>query len=110
MSQEAVEVLLGKIVTDDEIRAHFFRSPEETCFQLGLQLTPAEMEAIRHVPQTAIRQLAVKLDPRLIRAALGNKESIMAREMDQRFQAIGSRGRTAPTDNEQKARYIALKT
>ncbi|GMV66789.1 MAG: hypothetical protein KJ050_12430 [Candidatus Omnitrophica bacterium] len=110
MSQEAVEVLVGKIVTDDEIRARFFRSPEETCCLLGLQLTPVELEAIRHVSQTAVRQLAVNLDPRLIRAALGNKESMMAREMDQRFRSIGSRENAPSQAERQKARLVALES
>lgn len=79
MSQESVEILLGKIITDDETRARFFRAPSETCRNLGLSLTEVEMEALGRVPCQAVRQLAMSLDPRIVRATLGNRECTQAR-------------------------------
>ncbi len=84
MSQESVEILLGKIITDDETRARFFRIPEETCRNLGLDLTEVEMAALRRVPSHAVRQMAMSLDPRIIRATLGHRESATARRTGER--------------------------
>jgi hypothetical protein len=79
VSQQAVEILLGKIITDDETRARFFRSPEQTCQSLGLHLTEVEMDALSKIPVQVIRQIAMKLDPRIIRATLGNHEAQLVR-------------------------------
>ncbi len=87
MSQESVEILLGKIITDDETRARFFRTPEETCRNLGLDLTEIEMAALRRVPSHAVRQLAMGLDPRIVRAALGHRETVTARRRPLRYSA-----------------------
>lgn len=85
MSQESVEILLGKIVTDDEVRAHFFRAPEETCQNLGLPLTEVEMSAVRRISSHAVRQLTMSLDPRIVRAVLGNRLGSHSRDMEPRM-------------------------
>ena len=85
MSQDSVEILLGKIVTDDETRARFFRAPVDTCRSLGLDLTEVEMDALRNVPAPTVRRLAMSLDPRIVRATLGNRESLIARKTGDRL-------------------------
>jgi hypothetical protein len=88
VSQESVEILLGKIITDDETRARFFRAPAETCRNLGLALTEVEMDALGAVPSHAVRQLAMSLDPRIVRAALGNREAASARNSGDRLRPL----------------------
>ncbi len=85
MSQESVEILLGKIITDDETRARFFRAPEETCQQLGLALTEVEMAALRRIPSHAVRQFTMSLDPRIVRAVLGNRKDSLSRDLETRL-------------------------
>jgi hypothetical protein len=97
VSQESVEILLGKIITDDETRARFFRAPAETCRSLGLVLTEVEMEALGCVPSHAVRQLAMSLDPRIVRAALGHRESVLARRTGDRLHSL--RGSSKPSED-----------
>lgn len=70
--------MLGKIVTDDEIRARFFRSPVGTCEMLGLNLTEVEMDAISGVLPDRVSRFAMSLDPRIVRVTLGVRQSAFA--------------------------------
>ena len=47
MSQRSVEHALGKMVTDETFRRDFFRDPERTSLASGLDLSSAEVEALR---------------------------------------------------------------
>jgi hypothetical protein len=90
MSQQAVEIILAKIVTDDEFRAKFFRAPEKTCLDLRVELTLTEMDALQHLPQGIIARLAMNLDPRIVRAALGQHEAVAKRQASDNQQVDGS--------------------
>ena len=49
MSQKAVQLLIGQIVTDEELRRRFIRQPRETLTALrdrGIELTPSEIDAL----------------------------------------------------------------
>lgn len=47
MSQEAVERLLGRLLTDDLFRKKAQVSIEKVCHTAGYHLTPGELQAIR---------------------------------------------------------------
>lgn len=101
-------MLLGKIITDDETRARFFRSPAETSRGLGLVLTEVEMEALGSVSCQAVRQLAMSLDPRIVRATLGNRESTLARITGDLHSPIRALPRASEDLAERKVELVSL--
>ena len=73
MSQRSVEILLGKLVTDEEIRQRFRVDPEgvlAVARERGLELSAVEAEALRGLQAGALDRLAAALDPRLQKASL----------------------------------------
>src|SRR5512135_1378970 len=68
MSQLAVERVLGRLVTDAEFRAEFFAEPAALCRDHGLELTPVELSALMQVDEQALKTLATRLDPKIVRA------------------------------------------
>ena len=72
MSQKAVEVLIGKLVTDDAFRRGFQLDREAT-FQMmewyGLALTPIEREALSALDVRSCDRFAQKLDSRIRKAS-----------------------------------------
>ena len=73
MSQRSVEILLGKLVTDEEIRQRFRVDREEvfaTARAQGLEISAVEAEALRALEARALDRLAGALDPRLQKASL----------------------------------------
>lgn len=73
MSQKTVEILLGKLVTDEELRHHFREAPLEIldCMrQAGHDLSAVEAEALRSLDTEALERFARALDPRLQKACL----------------------------------------
>ena len=74
MSQAAVERTLGKLVTDDGFRRRFFRDPAAVSFAAGLVLSPAEMDALSHLPCEVILQFSACLDSRICRCSCTNDQ------------------------------------
>jgi hypothetical protein len=73
VGQRSVEILIGRLVTDEELRRRFVAAPHETVHavrQLGLVLTAAEVDALLASPATIWEAVAAALDPRLQRASL----------------------------------------
>jgi nitrogen fixation uncharacterized protein len=73
MSQKSVEALLGKLVTDEELRDRFRVDPLEVLAsfrQAGWDLSAVETEALRSLDPAALERLAGALDPRLQKASL----------------------------------------
>ncbi|HEX3531156.1 MAG TPA: Os1348 family NHLP clan protein [Thermoanaerobaculia bacterium] len=76
MSQRSVEILLGKLVTDEEIRQRFRVDPAGVLVvarERGLELSAVEVEALRGLQAGALDKLdklAGALDPRLQKASL----------------------------------------
>jgi hypothetical protein len=68
MSQKSVEILLGKLVTDEAFRRCFF-PVQASSFQLAaahdLELTPVECHALSTLQQWPFDLIAQCLDPRL---------------------------------------------
>lgn len=73
MAQKAVEIVIGRLVTDEALRGQFRRQPATVLRALqaeGLELSAVEAAALEAVDLTALEQFACALDPRLQKAAL----------------------------------------
>ena len=71
MSQQAVEGILGRLITDSQFRRCFYADPAAICRQESLDLTPRELEALMELDQARLQAFAKVLDARIVRAALG---------------------------------------
>jgi hypothetical protein len=73
MSQKCVEVIFGKLATDEELRHRFQADPLGTLRQLaecGFELTRAECEALAATRSDLFTRLSEAIDPRLQKASL----------------------------------------
>ncbi len=73
MSQKTVEVVLGKLATDEEARSRFRVAPLEVLESVrraGWELSAVEIEALRSLDTVALERFALSLDPRLQKASL----------------------------------------
>jgi hypothetical protein len=68
MSQRAVESILGRLITDEEFRAEFFRAPMEACRTNDWGVTPAELSALIGLDPALLQGMAGSLDPKIVRA------------------------------------------
>jgi hypothetical protein len=68
MTQRCVEIAIGRLVTDEELRLRFERDPRGTIAALeaeGLNLAPVERAALLSVEARILGRFARVLDPRL---------------------------------------------
>ena len=68
MSQKSVEVVIGRLATDEALRRRFFANPAGTLESLrhqGLDLNPGEIEALLEMPVALWTVLASWVHPRL---------------------------------------------
>jgi hypothetical protein len=73
MSQRTVQMLIGQIVTDEELRRRFVREPREVLMALseqGVDLTTGEIEALVRTDRRLWNAAARRLHPRLQRCSL----------------------------------------
>ncbi len=73
MSQRAVQLLIGQILTDEELRRRFVQRPEETLTELrdqGVELTKSEIDALVLTDRTLWEATAKRIHPRLQRCSL----------------------------------------
>jgi hypothetical protein len=73
VGHRSVEILVGCLVTDEELRRRFIADPRGTiglAQQRGLVLTGAEVDALLASPVALWERLAATLDPRLQKASL----------------------------------------
>ena len=78
MTQKAVVILIGSLVTDEALRREFTERPGEVLEALhrdGLELTRVEMEALESLDPDALARFARAIDARLQKAALGAAEA-----------------------------------
>lgn len=68
MSQEAVESVLGRLITDERFRQLAADSLELACRQEGYRLTSEELGLLSDFELGAIAELAGRLNPGLCRA------------------------------------------
>lgn len=69
----SVEILIGRLVTDDEFRAEYRRNPHAVLAgvaTLGLELNPGEVRALLGTDLSVWDRVAGEIDPRLRKAAL----------------------------------------
>ena len=77
MSQRNVEIVIGKLVTDEALRWEFRRRPASALLRLaehGFALTNAEADAILGLDLTALERFVGTLDERLQKASLRDLE------------------------------------
>ena len=73
MAQKSVEILFGKLITDDVFRKRFKDDPPRSINDLrpfGLEFTPVEIEAICSLDLETCELLAIRLDPRLKKVSI----------------------------------------
>lgn len=73
MSQKCVELIFGRLATDEELRREFRRDPLGTLGKLaacGVELTKAERDALLATNGALFERLAETIDPRLQKASL----------------------------------------
>src|SRR3989454_2733816 len=73
MTHENVEILIGKLVTDEELREAFQQNPHAVLTWLrhqGLQLSSLEMDALKSIDPSELSGLADIIDRRLQKASL----------------------------------------
>ena len=76
MSQRSVEWLLGRLLTDEDLRTEFIRQPAEALAALqrqGWELTASEVEALLSGPPVMWRDMAERIPSRLRRCSLRTK-------------------------------------
>jgi hypothetical protein len=73
MSQRNVQLLIGQIVTDEDLRRRFRTAPAETLAAVrdqGLELTRLEVQALIDTQPSMWEMAAKTIDPRLQRCTL----------------------------------------
>lgn len=73
MSQKSVEIVIGRLATDENLRARFIADPAGTLRSLrecGLDLNPAETDALLEMPAESWALMASGVHPRLQKIAL----------------------------------------
>jgi hypothetical protein len=73
MSHRTIERVIGRLLTDEELRLKFTRSPRGTLSELGEQgweLTRIEVDALLTMEIRLWSEVAARIDPRLQRCSL----------------------------------------
>jgi hypothetical protein len=73
MSQRAIEVIVGRLVTDEAFRQAFARAPRrvlEALIAQGMSLTEVEMRALVGTPAALWSEVGEQIDPNLQKASL----------------------------------------
>jgi hypothetical protein len=73
VTQRCIEVVIGRIVTDEEFRRKFLSDPHEALVELlerGTHLTQTEIAALVATDSSLWERVAEQIDPRLQKASL----------------------------------------
>ena len=73
MSQRTIERAIGRLLTDEELRYEFIRSPRQTLATLneqGWELSRVEIDALLETETSLWAEVAARIDPRLQRCSL----------------------------------------
>ena len=76
MAQRIIEMLIGRLITDEQFRREFLADPETTLLALcdrGLELSRTEIAALLNTDATLWARIADSIDPRLQKASLRNE-------------------------------------
>ena len=78
MGLRLVEMLIGRLITDEQFRSEFLDEPEKTLaglFDRGLELSRTEIAALVNTDPTLWARTAEAIDPRLQKASLKHSRS-----------------------------------
>jgi len=78
VAQRSIEILIGRLLTDEAFRGAFLNHPSGTLqifCEAGHELTPLEISAFLATPRDLWSEAAEKIDPRLQKADLGKERS-----------------------------------
>jgi hypothetical protein len=76
VAQRIIEMLIGRLITDEQFRREFLADPETTLSALcerGLELSRTEIAALLNTDATLWARIADGIDPRLQKASLRNE-------------------------------------
>ena len=79
MAQRIIELLIGRLITDEQFRSEFLQDPELTLLALcerGLDLSRTEITALLNTDRTLWARTAEAIDPRLQKASLKNEARV----------------------------------
>lgn len=77
MSQRTIERAIGRLLTDEELRHEFIRSPRRTLSKLneqGWELSRIEVDALLATEMCLWTEVAARIDPRLQRCSLKTQD------------------------------------
>jgi hypothetical protein len=77
MSQRTIERVIGRLLTDEELRHEFTRSPMRTLAELneqGWELSRFEVDALLAIEIRLWSEVADRIDPRLQRCSLKTRD------------------------------------
>ena len=75
VAQRIIEMLIGRLITDEEFRSEFLNDPQKTLAELsdrGLELSRTEVAALVSTDPTLWGRTADAIDPRLQKASFKN--------------------------------------
>jgi len=73
MSHRGVEIVLGRLATDEALRKRFRQAPAlvlKELMALGIELSSVEFGTLESLDPSAVHRFAQALDPRLQKASL----------------------------------------
>ena len=79
MAQRIIEMLIGRLITDEQFRSQFLLDPQNTLLALcdhGMELSKTEIAALVNTDPTVWARTADVIDPRLQKASLKNQAGI----------------------------------
>lgn len=79
LAQRIIEMLIGRLITDEQFRSEFLQDPENTLLALcdrGLELSRTEVAALVSTDRTLWARAAETIDPRLQKASLKNEARV----------------------------------
>lgn len=77
MAQRSIEILIGRLLTDEAFREAFLKNASHALqifCEAGHELTPLEISAFLATPQDLWSDVAEEIDPRLQKANLGKEK------------------------------------
>ena len=81
MAQRSVEILIGRLITDEAFRAAFFGDAATTLtgfIESGYELTSLETTALKATPADLWARIGEQIDPRLQKASFETNSPILA--------------------------------
>ena len=79
MAQRIIEMLIGRLITDEQFRSEFVQDPEKTLSALcdcGMALSRTEIAALMATDPEVWTRTADAIDPRLQKASLKNEARV----------------------------------